>query len=45
MSTKLAAGTDVSRERLMQDFRLVVKDTEELLRATAGARWSGMVWT
>jgi ElaB/YqjD/DUF883 family membrane-anchored ribosome-binding protein len=37
MNTKLAGtGTDVSKEKLMQDFRLVVKDTEELLRATAG---------
>jgi ElaB/YqjD/DUF883 family membrane-anchored ribosome-binding protein len=36
MNTKLAAGSDVSKEKLMQDFRLVVKDTEELLRATAG---------
>jgi len=26
----------VSREKLMQDLRLVVSDTEELLRATAG---------
>lgn len=32
------AGTEseVSKEKLMQDFRLVVTDTEELLRATAG---------
>ena len=37
MSTKLAgAGSEVSKEKLMQDFRLVVSDTEELLRATAG---------
>jgi ElaB/YqjD/DUF883 family membrane-anchored ribosome-binding protein len=37
MSTKLAGvGTEVSKEKLMQDFRLVVSDTEELLRATAG---------
>lgn len=37
MSTKLAgAGSEVSKEKLMQDFRLVVTDTEELLRATAG---------
>jgi ElaB/YqjD/DUF883 family membrane-anchored ribosome-binding protein len=37
MSTKLAGpGSEVSKEKLMQDFRLVVTDTEELLRATAG---------
>lgn len=37
MSTKLAgAESDVSKEKLMQDFRLVVTDAEELLRATAG---------
>lgn len=27
---------DVSKEKLMQDLQLVVSDTEELLRATAG---------
>jgi len=27
---------EVSKEKLMQDLRLVVSDTEELLRATAG---------
>lgn len=37
MNTKLAAtGSEASKENLMRDFRLVVKDTEELLRATAG---------
>lgn len=37
MSTKLAgAESDVSKEKLMQDFRLVLTDAEELLRATAG---------
>lgn len=34
MSTKL--GGDVSKEKLMEDLRLVVADAEELLRATAG---------
>jgi ElaB/YqjD/DUF883 family membrane-anchored ribosome-binding protein len=28
--------SEVSKEKLMQDFRLVVTDAEELLRATAG---------
>ena len=28
--------SDVSKEKLMQDLRLVVSDAEELLRATAG---------
>lgn len=28
--------TDVVREKLVEDFRAVVNDTEELLRATAG---------
>ena len=37
MSTKLAgAESEVSKEKLMQDFRVVVTDAEELLRATAG---------
>ncbi len=37
MSTKLAGVEgEVSKEKLMQDFRLVVTDAEELLRATAG---------
>jgi ElaB/YqjD/DUF883 family membrane-anchored ribosome-binding protein len=36
MSTKLAAESEVSKEKLMQDFRVVVSDAEELLRATAG---------
>jgi len=37
MSTKLAVvGTEVSKEKLMQDLRVVVADAEELLRATAG---------
>lgn len=31
-----AAESEVSREKLIQDFRLVVSDAEELLRATAG---------
>jgi len=37
MSTKLA-GTEgeVSKEKLMQDLRVVVADAEDLLRATAG---------
>jgi ElaB/YqjD/DUF883 family membrane-anchored ribosome-binding protein len=37
MSTKLAgAESEVSKEKLVQDFRVVVSDAEELLRATAG---------
>lgn len=37
MSTKTAgADSDVTKEKLMQDFRLVMSDAEELLRATAG---------
>ncbi len=37
MSTKLAGVEgEVSKERLMQDLRVVVADAEELLRATAG---------
>jgi ElaB/YqjD/DUF883 family membrane-anchored ribosome-binding protein len=37
MRTKLAkAESEVSKEKLMQDFRVVVTDAEELLRATAG---------
>ncbi len=37
MSTKSAgAESEVSKEKLMQDFRVVVTDAEELLRATAG---------
>ena len=37
MSAELAGATsEVSKEKLIQDFRLVVADTEELLRATAG---------
>ncbi len=37
MSTKAAsAGHDVSKEKLMQDMRVVVMDAEDLLRATAG---------
>jgi ElaB/YqjD/DUF883 family membrane-anchored ribosome-binding protein len=34
MSTNIQS--DVSKEKLMQDVRLVVSDAEELLRATAG---------
>lgn len=37
MSTKVAnVEGDVSKEKLMQDLRVVVADAEELLRATAG---------
>lgn len=37
MSAKSASvESDVSREKLMQDMRVVVTDAEELLRATAG---------
>ncbi|MDZ4201546.1 MAG: DUF883 family protein [Gallionella sp.] len=37
MSTKLAnIESEVSKEKLMQDLRVVVSDAEELLRATAG---------
>jgi ElaB/YqjD/DUF883 family membrane-anchored ribosome-binding protein len=37
MSTRLAgAESEVTKEKLMQDLRVVVADAEELLRATAG---------
>jgi ElaB/YqjD/DUF883 family membrane-anchored ribosome-binding protein len=37
MSTKSAgAASNVGKEKLVQDFRMVVADAEELLRATAG---------
>ena len=37
MTTKLAnAENEISKEKLMQDLRVVVADAEELLRATAG---------
>ena len=37
MNNKLASVEgDVSKEKLMQDLRVVVADAEELLRATAG---------
>lgn len=37
MSTKLAGvENEISKEKLMQDLRVVVSDAEELLRATAG---------
>lgn len=37
MSTKMAGVEgEVSKEKLMQDLRVVVADAEELLRATAG---------
>lgn len=37
MSAKLAGvQEEVSKEKLMQDLRVVVADAEELLRATAG---------
>lgn len=37
MSTKLAGVLgDVSKDKLMEDLRVVVADAEELLRATAG---------
>lgn len=37
MSTKLAnVENEISKEKLMQDLRVVVADAEELLRATAG---------
>lgn len=37
MSTKLAGMEgEISKEKLMQDLRLVVADAEELLRTTAG---------
>jgi len=29
------AGNDASKEKLVQDFKLVISDAEELLRATA----------
>lgn len=37
MNAKVASvAGDVSKEKLMQDLRVVVADAEELLRATAG---------
>jgi len=37
MGTRLAGSDrEVSKEKLIQDFRMVVTDAEELLRATAG---------
>ncbi|HSM97832.1 MAG TPA: DUF883 family protein [Gallionella sp.] len=37
MSAKSAgAESEASKEKLMQDFRMVMADAEELLRATAG---------
>lgn len=37
MSTKsIAVPGEISKEKLMQDFRVVVADAEDLLRATAG---------
>lgn len=37
MDTKVfGAEGDISKEKLMQDLRVVVADAEELLRATAG---------
>jgi len=36
MSTKLAAESEAGKEKLIQDFRAVVADAEELLRTTAG---------
>jgi len=37
MSPQTARSTkEINTEKLMQDFRMVVADTEELLRATAG---------
>ena len=37
MSAKLAnIENDISKEKLMQDLRVVVADAEDLLRATAG---------
>ena len=32
----MSNGTDVSREKLASDLRVVIADAEELLRATAG---------
>ena len=32
----MSNGTDVSREKLASDLKVVVADAEELLRATAG---------
>jgi ElaB/YqjD/DUF883 family membrane-anchored ribosome-binding protein len=32
----MSNGADVSREKLASDFKVVVADAEELLRATAG---------
>lgn len=37
MNTKMTGvNGDISKEKLMQDLRIVVGDAEELLRATAG---------
>jgi ElaB/YqjD/DUF883 family membrane-anchored ribosome-binding protein len=37
MSTKSASATgEISKEKLVQDLRVVVADAEDLLRATAG---------
>ena len=35
MTTKLSVVEDVSKEKLMEDLRMVVADAEELLKATA----------
>jgi len=37
MSTRLVGTeSEITKDKLIQDFRVVVTDTEELLRATAG---------
>lgn len=36
LSTSAASEFGIGKEKLMEDFRLVVADAEELLRATAG---------
>lgn len=33
---KMANGADVTREKLVNDFKVVIADAEELLRLTAG---------
>ena len=35
MTAQVAVAKDVNREKLVADFRLLVSDTDELLRATA----------
>jgi ElaB/YqjD/DUF883 family membrane-anchored ribosome-binding protein len=36
METADLKSSDVTREKLLQDFKLIIRDTEELLKSTAG---------